>query len=132
MTFEAKPRRFAAAVLLATAGLLVASGPGATAAPGATATPEGTALLAPAKCADYGWVKVIAQSLSMRSGPGLNYPPVGPALQRGHRLSCFPVEAHGSRYDLCGYSGANGWIPIDRDGNSRRDAYVPSTCVVDD
>ncbi|MGW0523695.1 hypothetical protein [Crossiella sp. NPDC003009] len=129
MTFKAKLRRSAAAsavVLLAAAGMLVTTGSGAA------TTPEGTALLAPARCAGYGWVKVTAEALSMFSGPGLRYPTVGPVLRRGHRLSCFPVEAHDPRYDLCGHSGANGWIPIDRDGDARRDAYVPSTCVTDD
>ncbi|CAM4105966.1 hypothetical protein KIPE111705_40530 [Kibdelosporangium persicum] len=129
MAFTSKLRRSAAAgaaVVLATAGMLV------TAGSGAGATPEGTTVLAPAKCADYGWVTVTAQALSMFSGPGLHYPTVGPTLYRGHRLSCYAVEAHDPRYDLCGYSNVNGWIPIDRDGNGWSDAYVPSVCVADE
>jgi hypothetical protein len=130
LTFTAKLRRSAvasAAVAVATAGMLV------TAGAEAGAMPEGASRLpAPAQCASYGWVVVTAGSLSMFSGPGLNYPTVGPVLHAGHRLSCFPVEAHGSRYSLCGYSSVNGWIPIDRDGDFVRDAYVPSVCVVDE
>ncbi|CCH31711.1 SH3 domain-containing protein [Actinosynnema sp. NPDC047251] len=92
-------------------------------------SPADRTSIAAARCAGYGWVISNTDGLHVRSGPGTNYD-ILVTVNRGHRLSCFPVVA-GGRYTACGTTDANGWIPVDRDGNARIDGYVASTCVRD-
>ena len=82
----------------------------------------------PAKCAGYGYAWTNAD-LAVRSGAGANYRNLG-WLDANSYVSCFPVVV-GNKYQACGFTKANGWIPVDLNGDGIRDGYLPSTCMTD-
>jgi hypothetical protein len=82
----------------------------------------------PARCAGYGYAVVNAK-LIVRSGAGANYSDVG-TVYPGAVVSCYPVRV-GNKYQACGYTNANGWIPVDLYGDVGIDGYLPSTCLTD-
>lgn len=85
-------------------------------------------LSTPARCASAGFAWTNAK-LAVRSGPGTTYPIVI-WVQPGDLVSCYPVVV-GGKYGACGYTNANGWIPVDVIGDARIDGYLPSTCLTD-
>jgi hypothetical protein len=93
-------------------------------------TPASPALAAPyATCSGSGVVRSIANNLPIRAWHSITSARLD-TLQRGDYLDCLSgAVSLGDRYDACGVSRANGWLPVRvADGPT---GWTYWTCLVD-